>query len=273
MDTNNEQRPNAALINREWLEAAKSVLSREELSKAVLCACEYVLYGDTQNTLSGSSAVVFAMIKPSLDSDIAKYRERCARNAANARSGRQPVAASGSEWERVGANTTIIPTTTTTTTKISLRESRTEIEIEREKWLVFGHFWSVGSKAVKEEMTAVWSYYESLGWKNNKGAAIVDKLACARMWRSQFETGSAPNGAKGWFSAVKGCKTPDFNCWICYTGAERRDDEVIVHLKCTADFLGKLQEAVPDLERTLQRVWKTTRVVFQASGSGNPSAS
>lgn len=273
MEPNNEQRPNAALINREWLEAAQSVLSREDLAKAVLCACEYVLYGDAQKTLSGSSAVVFAMIKPSLDSDIAKYRGRCARNAANARSGRERVVASGTQSQPVGAITTTTPTTTTTTTPISLRESRTEIEIEREKWLVFGHFWSIGSKAVTEELTAFWSYYESLGWKNNKGAAIVDKLACARMWRCQFETGAAPNGAKGWFSAIKGCKIPDFNCWTCYVGAENKEDRVVVRLKCTEDFLGKLLKAIPDMERTLQRVWKTPRVVFQTQGSSHPAAS
>lgn len=273
MDTNNEQRPNAALINKEWLEAARSVLSREDLAKAVLCACEYVLYGRIEQSVSGSMGVVLAMIKPSLDSDIAKYRERCARNAANARSGRQPIAASGTQSQPVGANTTTTSTTTTTTTPISLRESRTEIEIEREKWLVFGHFWSIGSKAVTEELNAFWSYYESLGWKNNKGAAIVDKLACARMWRCQFETGAAPNGAKGWFSAIKGCKIPDFNCWTCYIGAESKEDSVVVRLKCAEDFLGKLQKAVPDLERTLQRVWKTTRVVFHTPGSSHPSAS
>lgn len=273
MDTNNEQRPNAALINREWFESAKSVLSADGLGRVLVAACNYVILGELEPKLGGSEGVVFAMIMPALDSDVNKYRERCARNAANARSGRQPLAASGTQSQPVGANTTTTSTTTTTTTQISLRESRTEIEIEREKWLVFGHFWSIGSKAVTEELNAFWSYYESLGWKNNKGAAIVDKLACARMWRCQFETGAAPNGAKGWFSAIKGCKIPDFNCWTCYVGAESKEDSVVVRLKCAEDFLGKLLKAVPDLERTLQRVWKTPLVVFQAPGSDHPSAS
>lgn len=273
MDANNEQRPNAALINKEWYESAREILTREELGAAVVNAIEYVLYGDDLPSTTSKVGIVCRMIKTSLDSDIAKYRERCARNAANARSGRQPLAASGTQSQPVGANTTTTSTTTTTTTPISLRESRTEIEIEREKWLVFGHFWSIGSKAVTEELNAFWSYYESLGWKNNKGAAIVDKLACARMWRCQFETGAAPNGAKGWFSAIKGCKIPDFNCWTCYVGAESKEDSVVVRLKCAEDFLGKLQKAVPDLERTLQRVWKATRVVFQAAGSSHPAAS
>ena len=271
MDTNNEQRPNAALINKEWWESARKVLSYEEQGVLLIEAVEYVLYGIGRTNAGGKVGIVFEMIRSALDSDIVKYRERCARNAANARSGRERVGASGTQSQPVGANTTT--TTTTTTTPISLRESRTEIEIEREKWLVFGHFWSIGSKAVMEELNAFWSYYESLGWKNNKGAAIVDKLACARMWRCQFETGAAPNGAKGWFSAIKGCKIPDFNCWTCYVGAESKEDCVIVRLKCAEDFLGKLKKAVPDLERTLQRVWKTPQVVFQAAGSSHPAAS
>lgn len=273
MEPNNEQRPNAALINKEWFESAATALQRDDLCDVLFSAVTYVLYGDMPEGLNTAAEIVFTMIRPALDSDIVKYRERCARNAANARSGRERVVASGTQSQPVGAITTTTPTTTTTTTQISLRESRTEIEIEREKWLVFGHFWSIGSKAVTEEMTAFWSYYESLGWKNNKGAAIVDKLACARMWRCQFETGSAPNGAKGWFSAIKGCKIPDFSCWTCYVGAENKEDSIVVRLKCTEDFLGKLLKAIPDLERTLQRVWKTPQVVFQASGSSHPAAS
>lgn len=272
METNNDQRPNAALINREWFEAAAQVLPTDELAHVCLYAVRYVLNGVPMPEKGSSVAVVCQMIRPALDSDIVKYRERCARNAANARAARNPVAPSGSQSHPVGANTTTTTTSTSTSTTISLKESKTEIEIEVEKWLVFGHFWSIGSKAITEELTAFWSYYESLGWKNNKGAAIVDKLACARMWRCQFETGSAPDGAKAWFSAIKGCKTPDYNCWLCYAGAERREDDVLVRLKCTDEFLGKMRKAVPDLERTLQRAWRSPLISFQTLGSGHPNA-
>lgn len=73
-----ENRPNAALINKEWYESAKGVLGARDLSCVVIAAIEYVLYGDTGITLQDSAKVVFAMIRPALDSDIAKYRERCA---------------------------------------------------------------------------------------------------------------------------------------------------------------------------------------------------
>lgn len=256
------KRPNAALINREWLEAAKGVLSRDDLAKAVLCACEYVLYGQIGQSIGGSLGVVIAMIKPALDSDLVKYAERCARNAANAKS--KPTAASGSEWQRVGANTTTTPTTTststTTTTSISISDKEKETDVE--KWLVFGYFWSSGSKCVKEECNAFWSYYEALGWKNNKGALIENKLAAARMWRRQFETGEPPAGAADWFRAIAPCRVPDYNAWYCYAGAERNEAGIVVHLRCAATFWESLRDTIPTLEKSLQKAWRVSEITF-----------
>ena len=96
-----ENRPSAALVNKEWWESARKVLSYEEQGELLINAVEYVLYGVEQNKLSGKVAIVFEMVRHALDSDIAKYREKCARNAANAKSGRQRVAASGSEWQQI----------------------------------------------------------------------------------------------------------------------------------------------------------------------------
>ena len=96
-----ENRPSAALVNKEWWESARKVLSYEEQGELLINAVEYVLYGVERNKLSGKVAIVFEMVRPALDSDITKYKERCARNAANARSGRERVAASGSEWQQI----------------------------------------------------------------------------------------------------------------------------------------------------------------------------
>ena len=97
METDSK-RPNAALINREWFDAARSVLSIQDLGIVLVKACEYVYGQDTFSIGGELQKAVFAMIKPALDSDIAKYQERCARNAANAKSQRQRVAASGSKY-------------------------------------------------------------------------------------------------------------------------------------------------------------------------------
>ena len=257
---NNDNRPSAALINREWFEAAAQILNNEELGRAILNAVSYVLYGDELPPTKTNVGIVCRMIKPALDSDIIKYRERCARNAANARSRFERVAASGCESQRVGANTTTTTTpTTTTTTTTTTSLSPAEVE-DRERWLIYGYFWSTGSKAIAAELRAFWSYYESLGWKNNKGAQIVSKVAAARMWRRQFETGSAPNGADAWYRAAQACSIPDISVWKCFAGAERKDDHICIRLRCAPNFWESLREHIPNLERILQGLWRTPAV-------------
>lgn len=260
MEEQEEKRPRAALINREWLEAAETITTREQLSEVVLCAVEYVIYGKCRKELDGDMQVILAMIKPWLDSDITAYRERCERNRRNAqRGGEKPVAASGTQSQRVGATTTPTTTPTTTTTPISL-EKRDEKEIEREKWLIYGYFWSTGSKAIKEETNAFWDYYESLGWKNNKGAPIVSKIAAARMWRRQFEGGEPPKGSDAWYKVAQACRVADFRLWAGYLGAERVEDHVLVRFRLTPAYIDKLQTIMPDLTRDLARLWGTERV-------------
>lgn len=264
METDNK-RPNAALINREWYESAKGVLGAKDMLSVLAASVEYVLYGEAKITLNGDAAVVFAMVKPSLDSDIAKYAERCERNQRNARSQSQRVAASGSESQRVGANTTTTPTTTTTTTSTTTSSLYPEVSEEKERWLLYGYFWSTGSKAISQELDAFWSYYESLGWKNNKGAAIVSKEACARMWKRQFETGAAPNGADAWVRAVKNCKIADYGVFNCYLGAEREEAGAVIRLRCKESFLASLKAAVPNLERTLGALWRVPAIRFETA--------
>lgn len=265
METDNK-RPNAALINREWFESAEKVLDAADLRWVVISAVRYVLYGVEPEGLPERAALVFAMIRPALDSDITRYLERCARNAANAKSQRQRVAASGTQSQRVEATTTPTSTPTPTpksTPTQSLSQERSE-EIER--WLIFGYFWSTGSKAIKEETNAFWSYYESLGWKNNKGAVIANKLAAARMWRRQFETGTAPNGAEGWFKALQACTIPDCNAFLAFMGAERNEDGVVVRLRCNKSFYESMKAAVPDIETTLRRLWRTPSLSVETAG-------
>ena len=259
---NDNKRPSAALINREWYTSAAGILSRQDLGFMLVQCIEYVFGIDSGWELGGTADVVFKMVKPALDSDLRKYAERCERNANNAKSQRQRVAASGSESQRVAANTTTTSTTTSTSTQ-SLSTAETE---EREKWLIYGYFWSVGSKAIAQELSAFWAYYESLGWKNNKGAPIVSKIACARMWHRQFETGSVPNGADAWYQSAKYCKIADLNIWHVYAGAERKDDKAIVRLRCKSDFVRQLLEATPALERDLRTCWRVQGIDFEPIG-------
>lgn len=260
METDN--RPNAALINREWYESAKGVLSARDLSCVLVAAVEYVLYGDTAIRLEDSARVVFAMVRPALDSDITKYRERCNRNAANARSGRQRVAASGSEWQPVAANTTPTPTPTTTTTSTTTLSLTDGEQRKRDRFVISGYFWSVGSNSPIAEMETFWDYYEALGWKNNKGAAIVSKLAAARMWRRQYDTSAPPEGSSVWFKVVSACPILDMNVFRCFAGAEYQPEKVIVHLKCAETFLQQLTECLPNIKGDLQAIWRGREVIL-----------
>ena len=260
MEEQEDKRPRAALINREWFIAARRVLPADQLGRVLVAAVEYVLEDVTSDKLNQDERIVFEMARPWLDSDISAYKARCERNSRNARGQSQRVAASGSESQRVGANTT--PTTTPTTTLS--RETESNKEIEREKWLIYGYFWSTGSKAVKEELNAFWSYYEALGWKNNKGAAIVSKIAAARMWRRQFENRTAPNGSDAWFKVVQSCSVADYRLWMGYLGAERIEDHVKVRLQLTPAYVEQLQKVMPELSRDLGRLWGAQRVDMQA---------
>lgn len=266
METNSEKRPNAALINREWFESAEQVLDTFHLGILLQEVVKYVLYGIVPEDLHSTRGIVFTMIKPALDSDLEKYVERCERNAANARSKR--VAASGSESQRVGAipTTTTTTTTTSTSTPISLSEEDKERERGKEIWVVFGYFWSIGSNAVQEETKAFWSYYEALGWKNNKGATIVSKLAAARMWRRQFETKEPKSGAAAWFNACKGCDLPDYSVWKGFAGAEKQGDIAIVRLRFGRGFYDDLVKHVPTLERDLRKAWGVTELRIETAG-------
>ena len=262
---NDIKRPNAALINREWYESAKSVLNETQLASLCAHAVEYVLYGRDTLRRDNTIGMVFAMVKPALDSDVDKYVERCARNAANAKSQRQRVAPSGTQSQRVAANTTTTSTTTPTTTSTTTPSlSPAEVD-ERDRWLVFGYFWSTGSKAIKEECNAFWSYYESLGWKNNKGAAIVSRLAAARMWKRQYELGVVPNGSDAWFKVMQECTVTDYSVWQVYAGAEKVDDKAIVRLRCSQNYLQQLEAAAPTLERQLRTLWRVSELTFETA--------
>lgn len=259
-----DKRPSAALINREWYEAASKVLDGNQMGCLLIAVVNYVWTGNQDTELDEPSGIVFEMVRPWLDSDIDSYRRRCERNAANARSRREPVAASGTQSQRVAHNPNPNPNSNSNPNPNLSIESTDPKEIEREKWLIYGYFWASGSKNVIEETRAFWNYYDSLGWKNNKGAAIVNRLSAARMWRRQFETGKAPAGSMEWFSIIRYCPVKDFRLWDSYAGAEIRDGSVIIRLRATGKFIAELKEAMPTLEPSLKAYYKASELTMEA---------
>lgn len=256
-------RPSAALINRQWYESAAGVLNRGQL-KTVLCAAvEYVLYSKEDMSLDGIERVVFAMIKPALDSDIAKYQQRCVRNALNAKGGAsgasgsqsQPVAASGVQQQLLHQQQP-----QQTTPCLSIDDPK---QIERDKYQVWGYMWCSGSNAIRQECAAFWSYYEALGWRNNKGAAIVSRLACARMWRKQYDTKEPPAGAVQWFQAFKDCPIIDYAVFNAYIGAmiSPEDDRLLeVRFRANEPYLADIEAKVPQCLEAFRRLCKVDKV-------------
>ena len=258
MEEVSDKRPSAALINREWYAAASKVLDGNQMGRLLMAVVSYVWTGDLEIELDEPSGIVFEMVRPWLDSDIDSYRRRCERNAANARSRREPVAASGTQSQRVGTNPNPNPNPNSNPNPNLSIESTDPKEI----WLIYGYFWASGSKNVLEETRAFWNYYDSLGWKNNKGAAIVNKLSAARMWRRQFETGKAPAGSMEWFSIVRYCPVKDFQLWDRYAGAEIIDGSVTIRLRVTGKYIAQMKEAMPTLEPSLKALLKVPELTF-----------
>lgn len=235
-DVNNIRRPTAALINREWYESSRRLLSKQALGDVLVACVDYVLYGEDYLDVREVKGVVFNMIKPALDSDISKYNERCARNAANAKR-----KASSSEWQRVGASGTSgeqpqpqpqpqhQPQPQPLSQEDGVRENR-------EKFLIFGYFWSTGSEDPMGESVAFWSYYESLGWKNNKGAAIVNKIAAARMWRRQYAMKEPCDHSIEWYKAFSTADTTNIQVFTAYRGARLEGSQWVITLRCDEDF-------------------------------------
>lgn len=256
-------RPSAALINREWYESAREILTREELGSAVLNAIAYVLYGDELPPSTSKVGIVCRMVKPQLDSDIAKYQERCVRNALNAKRGAS--GASGSESLRVATSGVQQQhqhqqQPQQTTTCLSLDDPK---QIERDKFQIWGFMWSSGSNAIQQECAAFWSYYEALGWRNNKGAAIVSRLACARMWRKQYDTKEPPAGAVQWFQAFKDCPIIDYAVFNAYAGAmlsPEEDGVLEVRFRANEPYLADIEAKVPQCLEAFRRLCKVNKV-------------
>lgn len=247
------------IFSRSWWSAAVQELNPEDRLQFYDAVMLYAFTDEIPGSLSAAVRPMLAMVKPFIDEDRVKYQERVERNRQNAR-GHKPVAASGSQSLPVAHNTN-----TNTITNINTNTNTISLSEEREKWLVFGYLWSSGSGAVEQEFDAFWSYYESLGWKNNKGAAIVNKLAAARMWRRQFETKQAPDGAAAWFNAMRGCPVLDYDVFRAFMGAELIEDRLIIRLHVSDawmdDFKGQcsglllaFQKACRASELRLERV-------------------
>lgn len=260
---NNTRKLKAALVNREWFTAAAGILPEEGLGKVVLAAVRFSLDLSEPSGLSDQELTVFRMVKPWLQSDIDAYQAKCERNAAIARN-RKPV--TSDQTSPVVPNVTNPNSNTNpnpnSNPNLSI-ESNDEAKRQREWFDIFGYFWVSGSQAPGDETAAFWNYYESLGWKNNKGAPIVSKIAAARMWGRRFGSGKIKAGAVEWHQVVKNCRISDVRLFSAYRGAERVPDGAVVHMAVTGRYIAQLLTVIPGICDILARSWGVTSVTIE----------
>ena len=223
----------SALIRKEWHDAASSILSSDERLELYDLICSYAFTGSAPAVKHGKVAALWSLIRPALDQDAEKYAAKCERNRKNAsRCQSLPVAATGSQSLPVAANTNTNTNTNTNSNSNSNTLSKSSDKDEkRERFDCMGIIFSRGATEPLEECKRMWGYYESLGWKNNKGAAIVSKTSAAAMWRLQCDTVAEQQMARLWWRLFKNVAGTPFVLWDAWKGMYRDEDTLHIYMK------------------------------------------
>ncbi len=226
------------VFSKVWRDAALSTMERGDRLNYYDAIFAYAFDGKDPVGASPVVRTAFAMVKPFIDQDIVKYRERCERNRANAR-GRQRVVASGSESLPVATNTNTNTNTSTNnnTNTISLSE-------EKEKFFICALFYSRGSVSPGMELNKFWQYYDSLGWRNNKGAPITKKISAAKMWDLQSgitKMALAPRVA--WSNAMTQCDCNDIRVFDNLVRTEVQGDVLHIYARDTKNFAALVESS------------------------------
>ena len=161
----------------------------------------------------------------------------------------EPVAASRSQSLPVATNTntsTNISTNTNTKTNNNNNLSTGEGDlVDREKFDIYGVFLGRGSVNPLEESKLFWNYYESLGWRNNKGAPIVRKTAAATMWTMKLGMSANIEADKAYYLAFKSAYPCGWRVWTAYRGLRVEDGILHLYIKGGAKTAKWYEEACP----------------------------
>ncbi len=229
-----EYKIKGVIFARNWYAAVRKGLSAPDRLQFYDAVFDYAFEGSVMPAMTPAVKIAFDMVKLFIDQDIVKYQERCERNRANAR-GRQRVAASGSESLPVAPNTN--NNTNNNTNTISLSE-------EKEKFFICALFYSRGSISPGMELNKFWQYYESLGWRNNKGAPITKKMAAAKMWDLQSGTTKmalAPRVA--WSNAMTQCECCDIRVFDNLVRTDIQGDVLHIYARDIQDFAALMESS------------------------------
>lgn len=241
------------IFARSWWEAVRNVLNNEQRLIFYDMVFRYAFEGEAPASGRDAVCMAFAMVKPFLDSEEERYKERCERNRKNAMS-RKPVAASGTQSLDTNTNTN-----TSTNTNTNTNTNTISVSEERERFLCIGLFFLKGSCRPGDELERFWNYYESLGWRNNKGAAISKKIAAARMWKLDGATVGDDHGfRKAWYESMIECNSVKIDIFANLDYVELSEDVATIHARnvkefaalCDSEFMAGLQRFAASIGAT-----------------------
>ena len=249
------------IFARAWWEAACKVLPSEERILFYEAVFQYAFDGRVPGTGKRDIYGMFAMVKPFIDQDKIKYLERCERNRRNANAPKR-VAASGTQSLQVGSNTNSNTNTSTNTNNNTI-----SISEERQRFLVCGQLFARGAMQPREEMQRFWAYYESLGWKNNKGAPIVRKQSAAAMWSMQFGvTENALELRKAWYEAFARLEDADYAVFDSVKRLTITGGNVVLAAKDFRQFAELLHTRYPQIVQAFMQAVGVQDITFCDAG-------
>lgn len=219
------------IFARAWWEAVRDVLSNEQRVAFYDMVFEYAFAG--RQISSGRDAVymAFAMVKPFIDQDIIKYQERCERNRRNAQ-GRKPKEASGTQSLPVATNTNTNNNTNTNTNNNTI-----SLDEERERFLCLGIIFGNGAADTKDEFERFWNYYESLGWRNNKGAEIKRKTSAASMWQPAERLDEKQISIRSlWYDCMSKAGCNDIRVFVLFRNASAEGENLVISAGNVKEF-------------------------------------
>lgn len=183
-------------MRQSWYETAKKNLKDgERLTFYELCY-EYEFYGKEPDSdlLTAGVAIMFDMVKSSLEQDIERALKISVRNRRNGLLGGRPKAGNSelqkeqnptkpNETQENPAVFLGLPNTSTNTiTKTNTITSANQDEEVKEKFQIGMYFFEIGVVKVADEVERFWNYYAARGWEVSRGVPVRDKIALAKSW-------------------------------------------------------------------------------------------
>lgn len=82
----------------------------------------------------------------------------------------------------------------------------------------------------------MWDYYTALGWKNNKGAAIVRKTSVAAMWQLKCDVAADITAHATWHKVWRDVPDTPWAVWTAFRGMVAKDGVLHIAIAANSNF-------------------------------------